>query len=393
MERRGRSESVLEGMLLIVILVFVHILTVQSKYLSELGKDGYEVDHWVTDIIEGIYITDVKFHFDHNVHKYEVNTEKCMDKIELLVEIPSWKNGDIEGQYEFHGNIDADSVGKMPYKSEDDSTGMLPYGTDNLSDGEKRNANIGMKYRDVEGNMKRGCLKEVEVKINGQVLDPQEEGYVNMPLHCGHRHEFSIDIMLGKENKTRYVIVIEVPNDGEENTIEILEISRADRIVMINPMISRVYRRYTVCGNYLPGDIVTIYAECRYGIPSINGDEANTVTLQIDDTILLSNLEITCNKFVEGNRAVNKTLYILKFPTELANYIPPPRLMLVTESKPCQLSGEGNTESVIICPASAKRFGPLLVETDPKYLYLIHRSYVVDDYIEEIHYYRLVSLL
>ncbi|CDR94570.1 hypothetical protein, conserved [Babesia bigemina] len=362
--------------------------------------------------IEGMYIADSDFKFDQNVHEYKVKVDSCCDYIELLFRVNSWtraryateksdvaqneRSGGSEGATSLIDRIGA-SVWALFGKqtSHEGDEGMsVPQVDENAS----KEEDVAPPVKDM-GAVVGGTddLDEVEVRIaiNGQQIDPADDGYVMIPIRCGTTSNFSVEVTSLREYQpaqtAHYFLAVEVPGGGK-NYLEALEITRSDGAqARVYPALSKAYRSYTVTGSHLQGDQFTIYAECRYGLPSIDGQEAasNVATIELKDEHVNRYVKITCGEVHkdEGDEVVEETVHTVTFATFAGEGVPPPITILpLFDSKKCEaMADTPDGNGLIVCADSTHRFSPLIVETDPNYTYVIPTSYVVDGYVKEVH--------
>eukprot|EP00371_Babesia_bovis_P002368 XP_001611015.1 hypothetical protein [Babesia bovis T2Bo] len=397
-------------------IVFIHWLIAFYGYgviAQPPGKEHSPVvgkgtdTQWVSNAISGIYITDVIFHFNNDIHRYEIKTEKCSEHIELYFDVPLWKET-------FQPDINSNDIPKsvnnvtsrIKGKGNEKTNSVMDQINEVLITSPKNRANSGtINYVNPADLIRFNSDKPsnsqpfstVNVIINGENLDPEDGGYILVPVHCGNKHELMIDIEYTQEliiSKARYNIVLDVPIFGNNNILKVLSISKSGIIYTYQPSLSRFHNLYVVSGYHSPGDIINIYVECKYGMPIYNGKELNQLSIILDESILLSHIEIVCDDVVQNDiKVVDKHLYTLKFQKELQEEIKPPtNVMVVHDSLNCKKYKEGG-DCVISCPFVKKRFGPLIIDTDPTYRYFIHRLNIIEGYVSELHGHNAVSFV
>ncbi|GBE60254.1 aBC transporter [Babesia ovata] len=366
------------------------------------------------DVIEGMYIADSDFKFDQNIHEYKIKVESCCDHLEMLFRVKPWmkvgrvtKSGDVVQNQGSGGSEGSTSLvdklsklwgtlfGKKANHEGDERTSVRDTGANAPAEDETAES---VKDNDVVVD-ETNDLDEVEVRIaiNGIQIDPGDEGYAMMPIRCGITSKFSIEITSIREHQpsqtAQYLLAVEVPG-GEKNYLEALEITRSDGMpAQIYPALSKAYRSYTVTGRHLKGETFKFYAECRYGLPSIDDltTPDNVVNVELKEENVNRYVKIRCGEVhkQESDEIVEETTYTVTFATYAGEGIPPPvRVMPLFDSTKCQIMedmSDGN--GLIVCSELTHRFSPLVVETDPNYTYLIPTSYVVDGYVKEVHEY------
>ncbi|KAK1443305.1 hypothetical protein BgAZ_201810 [Babesia gibsoni] len=283
----------------------------------------------VVDALEGIYIADFKFDFNHAVHEYIQKVETCMDSIELFFLVPEWMK-------------------PLP-----DETPI-----------------------------------RVAIFINGNKVDNNDGGYTKLTLYCGMTNDLEIDVTLEGEDhevvNTCYIIHIDVPYKGGINTIEVLEVTKSDGTsVYIKPTLSMAYTTHTALIGTEDNPKFNVYVECKEGLPTI-GDVSpgNSATLTVKPKSLRTELLIKCGEIKDDSDEVilRETVYTVMLERSSDKDVPDPRSVI-------SLMDDTKYTSLTKYATGRSEYSPLIVETDPDYVYVMPVKYVVDGNVKEIHSY------
>ncbi|GIX62644.1 ABC transporter [Babesia caballi] len=398
-------------------LLLLPILSIAAaEPLQAVPTDAID-DQLVKDAVLGVFIDDVNFTFAPNMHQYNIKRESCTDHLEIFFHIPSWSERGpstevADSLRDLQVVDETEFINSLLHKIKRVGSALLAkvFGKERMilhRDGNSEN-HSGITYgenttsnnaRPFElATMRPDGLREVSITVNGQQVDPRDGGYMRIPARCGTTNELKIDVNVarakGQSRRVQYLLAVEVPENGEENFIETLKVyNMGHNEIAIHPGLSRVYRSHTVTG-YDEQDVsFTVYAECRYGLPSSDWEhQNNTITVSLKNGAPYTLVHITCDAVERGRggKPVGKTTYTVRFPTSTSKSVPHPKAVIILkESMPCDISQETTDGAVLIgCPATSHRFSPLLIEIDPEHLYVIPSKYIVDGYIPELHEYK-----